>query len=85
VKAQISATIEMSLHTGLNLRYVKEISVLGGSKCHGFFEHWPQRPAEPIVRGNVEAHLLSLQDRRTQFVTHRIPQNYFLPAPLDSE
>jgi hypothetical protein len=70
VKAQISAPIEMSLHAGLNLRYVKEISMLGGSKCHGFFEHRPQRSAEPVVRGNVEADLLSLQNRRTQFIAH---------------
>jgi hypothetical protein len=85
VKAQISAPIEMSLHASLNLRYVKEISMLGRSKCHGFFKHWPQWSAEPVVRRNVKADLLPLQNSRTQFIAHQIPQNNFLPPPLDSE
>ena len=57
--AQVGAPVEMRSHMSFDLRELKEVAMFGGGECHGFFEQRPERSAEPVVRGNIEADFLS--------------------------
>ena len=83
MEAQIGAPVEMSTHMLPDSRYLKELPVLGGCVGQRFFEHRPQRSAKPIMRRNVEAGFLSLQDLASEFAAHEIAQDYFLPFTLN--
>ena len=57
--------------------------MFGRRESHGIFEQRPERPAEPVVRGNVKTDLLSIEDRRGEFAAHQVPQNHLLAGTLD--
>ena len=75
----------MGFNQSFDFRDAKEIAMLARRKCQRFVEQGPERSADPIVRRYIETDFLPLQNSRTQFIAHQIPQNNFLPPPLDSE
>lgn len=73
----------MGAHAGFNSRDLEKLAMLGGSERQSFLKQGPKRAAEPVVRRNIEADLLSVENRRAQFTPHQIPQNHLLPGALN--
>jgi hypothetical protein len=81
--AQVGAPVEMGSHMSFDSRELKELAMFSGRKCHGFLEQRPERSTEPIVRGNVKADFLSIEDGWKAFRAHQVPQDHFLLGALD--
>ena len=77
---EVGPPLEMGARLGFDSRQVEKLSSsFGGSECEGFLKQRPQRPAEPVVRGNIEPDFLprkyaspSTSLARIRFPKHRL-------------
>ena len=81
--AKVGAPVKMGLRMSFQLRDLKEPAMFGGGECQRFLKQRPERPAKPVVRGNIEPTLFSREGRRTEFPAHQVPEDNFLPRALN--
>lgn len=56
----------------------KQAWVIGRATGQGVEQQRPERTAQPVMRRNIESHLLPPQNRRRQLVPHELFQNNLL-------
>ena len=56
----------MHLHECLDRRKIEKFSMVRARLLHRLDHHRAQRPAQPLMRRNIEADLTALQHRRRQ-------------------
>src|SRR6266853_4431296 len=69
--------IEMIVQKALDYVPVEEIGFFHVFTGEGVQQQWAQDAAEPVMRGDVEAFLLTLEHRRGQLAAHQMPQYNF--------
>ncbi len=67
----------------LDRRAIEQPGIVYGLGVHGVFEYRQQRPAEPLVCGDIQTGLLPLQYRRRQLIPHQTLQDDLLPRSID--
>ena len=81
--SEVGAPVEMGARLGFDSRQVEKLPMFGGSECEGFLKQRPQRPAEPVVRGNIEPDFLPRKYGRAEFGAHQVSKHDFLTRAPD--
>src|SRR5260370_23758015 len=61
----------------------EQFAALGGAVAERIRQQSTERPAEPVVRGNIETDFLALQDGRRELVFHQFLEKHFLLRTAD--
>src|SRR5258708_17455524 len=68
----------MALEKSVDDFGVEQFVALGGAVAERIRQQSTERPAEPVVRGNIETNFLALQDGRRELVFHQFLEKHFL-------
>src|SRR5258708_33419080 len=73
----------MALEKSVDDFGVEQFVALGGAVAERIRQQSTERPAEPVVRGNIETNFLALQDGRRELVFHQFLEKHFLLRTAD--
>src|SRR5258705_8157119 len=68
----------MALEKSVDDFGLEQFAALGGAVAERIRQQSTERPAEPVVRGNIETDFLALQDGRRELVFHQFLEKHFL-------
>src|SRR5258705_6125779 len=73
----------MALEKSVDDFGLEQFAALGGAVAERIRQQSTERPAEPVVRGNIETDFLALQDGRRELVFHQFLEKHFLLRTAD--
>src|SRR6267378_1523154 len=73
----------MALEKSVDDFGVEQFAALGGAVAERIRQQSTERPADPVVRGNIETDFLALQDGRRELVFHQFLEKHFLLRTAD--